>query len=124
MNRDLHLWVIPLLPLMGAAINGLLGRRFKNSMVSAVALLFTAVSFTWAVWAVWTAWPGGSISLPHIETVGTWISAGGFSAPFGFQLDQLSLVLGLVATGVGFLLPVSSVGDMAHEGGYYRFFAY
>ena len=124
MNRDLHLWVIPLLPLMGAAINGLLGRRFKNSMVSAVALLFTAVSFTWAVWAVWTAWPGGSISLPHIETVGTWISAGGFSAPFGFQLDQLSMVMVLVVTGVGFLIHVYSVGYMAHEGGYYRFFAY
>src|SRR5216684_2889874 len=124
MNRDLHLWVIPLLPLMGAAINGLLGRRFKNSMVSAVALLFTAVSFTWAVWAVWTAWPGGSIPLPHIETVGTWISAGGFSAPFGFQLDQLSMVMVLVVTGVGFLIHVYSVGYMAHEGGYYRFFAY
>src|SRR5258708_29958637 len=114
MNRDLHLWVIPLLPLMGAAINGLLGRRFKNSMVSAVALLFTAVSFTWAVWAVWTAWPGGSISLPHIETGGAWISAGGFSAPFGFQLDQLSIVMVLVVTGGGFLIPVYSVGFIVH----------
>ena len=45
MTKNLHLWVIPLLPLIGAAINGLLGRRFKNAMVSAVALLFTAASF-------------------------------------------------------------------------------
>src|SRR5258708_33985260 len=110
MNRDLHLWVIPLLPLMGAAINGLLGRRFKNSMVSAVALLFTAVSFTWAVWAVWTAWPGGSIPLPHIETVGTWISAGGFPGPVGFQADPLSLVMGLGVTGGGLLTHRYSLG--------------
>ena len=58
MTKNLHLWAIPLLPLIGAAINGLLGRRFKNAMVSAVALLFTAASFAWAAWAVWTAVAG------------------------------------------------------------------
>ena len=45
MTKNLNLWVIPVLPLIGAAINGLLGRRFKNTMVSAIALLFTAASF-------------------------------------------------------------------------------
>jgi NADH-quinone oxidoreductase subunit L len=124
MTKNLHLWVIPLLPLIGAAINGLLGRRFKNVMVSAVALLFTATSFAWAVWAVWTAWPGSGIALPHIETLATWITAGSFSAPFGFYLDQLSMIMVLVVTGVGFLIHIYSVGYMAHEGGYYRFFAY
>jgi NADH-quinone oxidoreductase subunit L len=124
MTKNLNLWVIPLLPLIGAAINGLLGRRFKNAMVSAVALLFTAASFGWAAWAVWTAWPGSGITLPHIETLATWITAGTFSAPFGFQLDQLSMIMVLVVTGVGFLIHIYSVGYMAHEGGYYRFFAY
>src|SRR5262249_16318345 len=121
---NLSLWVIPVLPLAGAAINALLGRRFKNGMVSFVALLFTAVSFGWAVWAVWKAWPGGAIALPHVETVGTWITAGKFSAPFGFYLDQLSMVMVLVVTGVGFLIHIYSVGYMGHEGGYYRFFSY
>ncbi|MFL6389411.1 MAG: NADH-quinone oxidoreductase subunit L [Terriglobales bacterium] len=124
MTKNLHLWVIPLLPLIGAAINGLLGRRFKNSMVSAVALLFTAASFAWAAWAVWSVWPGSGIALPHIETLATWITAGSFSAPFGFYLDQLSMIMVLVVTGVGFLIHIYSVGYMAHEGGYYRFFAY
>jgi NADH-quinone oxidoreductase subunit L len=124
MTKNLHLWVIPLLPLIGAAINGLLGRRFKNAMVSVVALLFTAASFGWAAWAVWSAWPGSGISLPHIETLGTWITAGTFSAPFGFYLDQLSMIMMLVVTGVGFLIHVYSVGYMAHEGGYYRFLSY
>jgi NADH-quinone oxidoreductase subunit L len=124
MTKNLHLWAIPLLPLIGAAINGLLGRGFKNAMVSAVALLFTAASFGWAAWAVWTAWPGSGITLPYIETLATWITAGTFSAPFGFQLDQLSMIMVLVVTGVGFLIHIYSVGYMSHEGGYYRFFAY
>ncbi|HEY2364284.1 MAG TPA: NADH-quinone oxidoreductase subunit L [Candidatus Angelobacter sp.] len=124
MTKNLYLWAIPLLPLVGAAINGLLGRRFKNAMVSAVALLFTAASFAWAVWAVWSAWPGSGIDLPHIETLATWITAGTFSAPFGFYLDQLSMIMVLIVTGVGFLIHIYSVGYMAHEGGYYRFFAY
>src|SRR5262249_26341109 len=74
---------------------------------------------------VWTAWPGSGITLPHIETLSfPWIVAGNFSAPFGFYLDQLSMVMVLVVTGVGFLIHVYSVGYMGHEGGYYRFFAY
>ena len=48
MTTNLHLWVIPVLPLIGAAINGLFGRRFKNAMVNSVALFFTAAAFGWA----------------------------------------------------------------------------
>jgi NADH-quinone oxidoreductase subunit L len=119
---NLNLWVIPLLPLAGAAINGLLGRRFKNGMVSAVALSFTAASFAYAVWAVVQGW---HLTLPHNEALPfPWIMAGNFSAPFGFYLDQLSMVMVLVVTGVGFLIHIYSVGYMAHEGGYYRFFSY
>ncbi len=122
MTTNLHLWVIPLLPLIGAAINGLFGRRFKNAMVSSVALFFTAAAFGWAAWAVFSIWPGGE--KPYIEVVAPWITAGTFSAPFGFQLDQLSMIMVLVVTGVGFLIHIYSVGYMSHEGGYYRFFAY
>src|SRR5262249_11844386 len=126
MNQNLNLWVIPLLPLIGAAINGLFGRRFKNSVVSAVALLFTAASFVWALHAVIVAWPRGAISLPFNKTLPLpWVAnTGSFMAPFGFYLDQLSMIMVLVVTGVGFLIHIYSVGYMAHEGGYYRFFAY
>src|SRR5499425_1165507 len=123
-NTNLNLWLIPLLPLAGAAINGLLGRRFKNGMVSFVALLSTALSFGWALRAVWIAWPGGHVQLPYIETHGNWIWTSVFSAPFGFYLDQLSIVMVLVVTGVGFIIHFYSVGYMGHEGGYYRFFSY
>src|SRR5438270_8301549 len=113
MTKNLHLWVIPLLPLIGAAINGLLGRRFKNAIVSAVALLFTALAFGWAAWAVFSIWPGGD--KPYIDPLLiTWIKAGTFSAPFGFQLDQLSMIMVLVVTGVGFLIHIYSVGYMSH----------
>src|SRR6185437_7696723 len=121
MTDTLHLWVIPLLPLAGAAINGLFGRRFNNAVVSAVALLSTAASFAYALWAITQALHMG---LPYNRSVATWITAGSFSAPFGFYLDQLSIVMVLVVTGVGFLIHVYSVGYMAHEGGFYRFFAY
>jgi len=119
---NLHLWIIPLLPLVGAAINGLLGRRFKNGMVATVALFFTAASFAYAVWA---ALQGMHLTLPHVEELSQpWIWTSDFRAPFGFYLDQLSTVMMLVVTGVGFLIHVYSVGYMAHEGGFYRFFAY
>ena len=62
--------------------------------------------------------------IPHIERYATWLSAGSFSVEYGIYLDQLSLVMLLVVTGVGFVIHVYSVGYMAHEGGYYRYFAY
>ncbi len=114
--------MIPLLPLIGAAINGLLGKRFPNKLVSAIALFFTACSFGYAVYVA-SAFTHLA-HVPHNERYGTWIQAGMFRADLGAYLDQLSLIMILVVTGVGFLIHVYSVGYMAGEGGYYRFFAY
>ena len=47
---SMHLWIIPLLPLAGAAINGLLGKRFPKALVNAIALGFTAAAFAMALW--------------------------------------------------------------------------
>jgi NADH-quinone oxidoreductase subunit L len=47
-----------------------------------------------------------------------------FTADWGFLLDPLSAVMLLVVTGIGFLIHVYSIGYMAHDGGYYRFFGY
>ncbi|HLJ90113.1 MAG TPA: NADH-quinone oxidoreductase subunit L [Candidatus Angelobacter sp.] len=124
---NLNLWIIPILPLIGAAINGFFGRRFKNGMVSFVTLLFTAASFGYALWAATQVWHGWSVNPSAVYDKAlpfNWIVAGDFTAPFGFYLDQLSMVMMLVVTGVGFLIHIYSVGYMAHEGGYYRFFAY
>jgi NADH-quinone oxidoreductase subunit L len=120
----MHLWIIPLLPLAGAAINGLLGKRFSKALVNTIALGSTGAAFAYALWVA-TQFAGLSPDqIPHIERYATWLSAGPFTAEFGIYLDQLSLVMLLVVTGVGFLIHVYSLGYMAHEGGYYRYFAY
>jgi len=121
---DMHLWIIPLLPLAGAAINGLLGKRFPKALVNTIALGSTALAFGYALWVASQFAELPADQIPHIERYATWLSAGPFSAEFGIYLDQLSLVMLLVVTGVGFLIHVYSLGYMAHEGGYYRYFAY
>jgi NADH-quinone oxidoreductase subunit L len=115
-------WLIPILPLAGALINGLFGKRFSRSVVAAIALFFTGASFFFACVHAYTLVSSGAVALER--SYGTWIRAGSFSVDFGIYLDHLSLVMMLVVTGVGFLIHVYSVAYMEHEGGYYRFFAY
>jgi len=122
MDQNLNLWIIPLLPLAGAAINGLFGKRFPNKLVATVALFFTACSFGYYCYVA--SQFVHLANIPHIESYGTWIQVPGFRVEFGAYLDQLTMVMLGVVTGVGFLIHVYSVGYMEHEGGYYRFFAY
>src|SRR5215831_1230421 len=121
---SLHLWIIPLLPLTGAAINGLLGKRFPKAVVNVIALGSTAAAFLYALWVAVQFFGLPADQIPHIERYAMWMSAGTFSAEFGMYLDQLSLVMLLIVSGVGFVIHIYSVGYMEHEGGYYRFFAY
>lgn len=123
MTHSLYLWLLPLLPLAGFAINGTAGRQLPKSMVSLVALLFPAAAFLQVLWIV--AQVHGGLALPHVERFSTpWIAVSGFHADFSFLLDQLTLVMLLVVTGVGFLIHLYSVGYMAEEEGYWRYFAY
>ncbi len=121
MTPDLHLWLIPVLPLLGAAVNGLVGKKFSRPAVAAVALLSSGAAFAMVLLV---ASRFSSLTTPHIEYLATWIRAGKFQVDFSFYLDQLSLVMLLVVTGVGFLIHIYSVGYMWEEGGFYRFFAY
>ena len=121
MTPSLHLWLIPVLPLMGTAINGFFGRRFSRQVVAAIALGFCGGAF---LMALYVAARFGSLELPHTELLAHWIRSGSFMVNFEFYLDQLSLVMLLVVTGVGFLIHVYAVGYMWEEGGFYRFFAY
>jgi len=119
--NDLHLWILPIIPFAGFLVNGLLGRRAPKPVVTAVALIGSLLP---ALWVSNLVVRFGSLTLPHVETYGTWIVSGAFHANFSFQLDQLTLVMLCVVTGVGFLIHVYSVGYMADEEGYWRFFAY
>jgi len=121
MTDSLHLWLIPLLPLLGAAINGFFGRRFSRQTISAVALTFCGAAFAMALYV---ATRFSSLELPHTELLAHWIRSGSFMVDFEFYFDQLTLVMLLVVTGVGFLIHIYSVGYMWEEGGFYRFFSY
>jgi NADH-quinone oxidoreductase subunit L len=118
-----HLWIIPLLPLLGGAVNGLFGKNWPNKVVSAVALNATGFSFLAALEAVREFLYVRNGELFRKEFF-DWIVAGSFRAGFDLQMDQLTVVMVLVVTGVGFLIHIYSTGYMAHEGGYYRFFSY
>src|SRR5690242_9811398 len=121
MTPTLNLWLIPVLPLIGAALNGLFGKRLTRQAVATVALAFSGTAFGLALFV---AARFSALEVPHVETVAQWIRAGNFRADFAFYLDQLSLVMVLVVTGVGFLIHLYSVGYMWEEGGFYRFFSY
>jgi NADH-quinone oxidoreductase subunit L len=116
----MQLWLIPILPLAGFLINGLFGRRFSKGVVNAIAIGSVALSFAWVVKTLL----GLDLSHPYSESYFTWIQSGAFSVNCEFTVDKLTAVMLLVVTGVGSLIHVYSVGYMAHEGGYYRFFAY
>ncbi|MFZ0808278.1 MAG: proton-conducting transporter membrane subunit, partial [Candidatus Sulfotelmatobacter sp.] len=121
MTPNLNLWLIPIMPLAGAAINGFLGKKSSRTAVSTIALFFSGAAF---LWALLVAWRCLSLSLPYQEYLAHWIRSGSFSVDFAFYLDQLSLVMLLVVTGVGFLIHIYSVGYMWEDPSYYRFFAY
>ena len=86
-----------------------------------IALCFSGAAFALVLYV---ASQFSSLSTPHIEFLAAWIRSGSFQVDFSFYLDQLSLVMLLVVTGVGFLIHIYSVGYMWEEGGFYRFFAY
>jgi len=115
------LWIVPLLPLAGAAINGLFGRRWSKYAISTVSLLFCGAAF---FMALMIASDFSSSSAPYSCHLAHWIRSGSFQVDFDFYLDQLSLVMLLVVTGVGFLIHVYSVGYMWDDDGYYRFMSY
>src|SRR5213082_3073587 len=117
-----YLWIVPLLPLLGSAVNGLFGAKWPNKTVNWVALGSTGLSFLGALEAVREFFESGQV-LFHKEFF-TWIAAGNFRAGFDLQMDQLTVVMVLVVTGVGWLIHIYATGYMAHEGGYYRFFSY
>ena len=134
MNYLFHLWLIPLLPFAGFLINGLLGGRLPKWLVTTVALLAPLSSFIVALFSIDRAYnvvfsiqkghPIPPNNFPIVENLGQWIHIGTLHIDFTFVLDQLSLVMLLVVTGVGFLIHVYSVGYMHDEEGYARYFSY
>jgi len=132
-------WIIPLLPLLGAVVNGLAGKRMPRRMVHLVACGAVLAAFILSLASFW-ALSGdlhglqGEAGLTvdadarRVEhTLAAWIpgdTAGTFRVDWGFTLDPLSALMILVVTGVGFLIHVYSMGYMKGDPSYARYFAY
>jgi len=121
------LWLIPALPLAGAAINGALAyARAPKPLVTAVALGAPLGSLLVAAAAIWQYLAGG-LYPQTVERISYAWTAGGLDAlhiDIAFLLDPLAAVMLFIVTFVGFLIHVYSVGYMGHEEGYARYFAY
>ena len=119
-----HYWILILFPLVGAAINGIVGRRFPHPVIAWLSCSMVALSFLVAILSFFNF-----IRLPEDQRIipyhlYTWIQSGNFVSEVSFLLDPLSMVMILVVTGVGFLIHIYSLGYMAGQSGYYRYFAY
>jgi NADH-quinone oxidoreductase subunit L len=132
-----YIWLIPLLPGIGAAVNGLVGiRYFSRATAGAVACGTMVLALGFSLVAFFQL-----LGLPAAErefdvTVAEWLSAiplqlsdgsvGSFAIPWGFRLDPLSGMMLLVVTGIGTLIHVYSTAYMHDEprGGFVRFFCY
>ncbi len=176
-----HIWIIPLLPALGAAMMFFFGRAAsrgpshsldqrpdsspavthydphaahgpadsvhgaahpaeRHTIVNAICVGVVVVAFVWACLAVWqySNWSAARHGAPFEKVLYTWFGSDTgmltipgahgqpveFKAEAGFLLDPLSSIWLLFVTGVGMLIHIYSVGYMAHEGGYYRFFGY
>ena len=114
-----------LLPFLGFLANGALALRRPEakSAVSLIGVGTVAVSFLIAAAAFMQAL-GAHLEAPVLIRLWNWIPAGDLSIDLTFQVDQLSLVMLLVITGVGSLIHLFSVGYMKADPGYARYFAY
>ncbi len=128
------IWLIPALPFLGFVVNGLLsllpawrGERAEHppagrrALVSAIGVGVMLVSFALSVW-LFTAISG--TDAPLTSSLGQWMAAGSFSVDWALHVDHLSILMMLVITGVGSLIHVYSIGYMADDAGFARYFAY
>jgi NADH-quinone oxidoreductase subunit L len=116
------LWLVPVLPLAGAALNGLLGPRVPRRVTTTVALGAPGLSLLIGLGAVW-GYVQELSPAPFEQALYAW-TTGELAIDVAFLLDPLSAVMLLVVTLVGFLIHVYSVGYMGEEEGYQRYFAY
>jgi len=114
-----------ILPLAGFVINGLLGRKLKSEMlIGIIGSATVGIGFLIASY-IFVEMLGSPVSeRVHIVQFFPWITAGSLSVNVAYQVDQLSILMTLIVTGVGFLIHVYSIGYMRGDPGFWRFFAY
>ncbi len=117
--------LIVIIPLLGFFINGLFGRKIKNeSIIGAIGTAAVALPFIIAVLIFIEMIGSAPADRKQIVTLFEWIAAGTFSVNVAFQIDQLSILMTLIVTGVGSLIHLYSIGYMHGDAGFWRFFTY
>jgi len=114
-------YAIVLLPLLGFLINGLFGKNLPKILVGSLATAMVFGSFCIAVSLFMNF---NSESQPVIVKAFEWFRVNGVQINFGFQIDQLSLMMVMIITGIGSLIHLYSIGYMSHDKGFYKFFTY
>ncbi|MGE4512645.1 MAG: NADH-quinone oxidoreductase subunit L [Chryseobacterium sp.] len=114
-------YAIILLPLFGFLINGLFGKNLPKIVVGSLATAMVFASFCIAV-SIFMNFD--SESQPVIVKAFEWFRVNGVQINFGFQIDQLSLMMIMIITGIGSLIHLYSIGYMSHDKGFYKFFTY
>ncbi len=118
---DKYIWLIPLLPLAGFIINGIGRNALPKAFIGFIGSALVLASFGLSLAAFFQVKESGQ---PINVTVFDWFSAGQIKVSFSFLVDQLSAIMLLIITGVGFLIHLYSAGYMKDDGGYGKFFAY
>ena len=114
-------YAIVLLPLIGFVINGLFGKSLPKALVGGLATLVVFAAFLISV-SIFIGFPADGT--PVIVKAFEWFTIGGIQVNFGFQIDQLSLMMMMIVTGIGSLIHLYSIGYMSHDKGFYKFFTY
>jgi len=112
--------LIPLLPLASFIITGLFGKRYFKEKSHYLSVAAVAVSWLLSMYLIIQVERGEELHW----NIYSWIVAGNFKVEVGLLVDQLTAVMLLVVSTVGFMVHVYSIGYMHGDGGYYRFFAY
>lgn len=115
------IFAIVLLPLAGFLINGLFGKMLPKNVVGGIATLVVFAAFCIASYLFFNF---DKTSQPVIVRAFEWFRVNGIQVNFSFQIDQLSLMMIMIITGIGSLIHLYSIGYMSHDKGFHRFFAY
>jgi len=114
-------YLVPLMPLIGFLINGLLWRRMPKSISGVLASLMILVSLAISVGIFFEMKDDSSA---HVVSLFNFFNTDVLTVPFAFQIDTLSSTFLLIITGIGFLIHIYSMGYMHEDEGYTKFFAY
>lgn len=118
MNIGSLVVVLLALPLFGATINGLFGKRIPKALVGSIATGVMTLSFL-IVCILFS-----NVSTPIKVRLFDIINVNGINIQASFLVDSLSIWMALIVTGIGTLIHLFSMGYMAKDEGYYKFFTY